>query len=251
MNLLLIGGAGRMGTMFRRRFAAAGHIAAVLDLEEGEPGLRPERLAQALPQARAVILCVPWSAVEETARQAAAFMRPDQPLLDICSVKVLPMRSMEAAFGGPVVGTHPLFGPEPAPQDNRIALTPGKNARDADLALADALFRSIGCETFVCAADEHDAASARIQSLNFASSAAYFALLSGHDGVERFLTPSCVRHKEAARKMLTRDAAMFREFTEANPFFPGAVREFQALLGKAADGGLEGLARDAAGFYGG
>ena len=58
-------------------------------------------------------------------------------------------------------------------------------------------------------------------------------------------------HKEAARKMLTQDAAMFREFTEANPYFPGAVREFQALLDKAAGGGLDELARDAAGFYGG
>ena len=38
-------------------------------------------------------------------------------LCDVCSVKVNPLAQMLEAYDGPVVGTHPLFGPEPKPED--------------------------------------------------------------------------------------------------------------------------------------
>jgi prephenate dehydrogenase len=70
-------------------------------------------------------------------------------------------------------------------------------------------------------------------------------------GLERFATPSFARSLEASRTMLTRDAAMFREFTGANPFFPEALAELQACLEQASAGGLETVSDLAASWYAG
>ena len=251
-ELLLIGGSGRMGTMFHKRWAAAGYTPYSLDLEKnasGQSALSTKRLDHLLPKVQAVVLCVPCSALAELSQLLAAKLAPEQILLDITSVKTLPMQLMQAAYSGPVVGTHPLFGPEPGPDATRVTLVRGDNAADRHVAFVEKIFRDIGCEPFLATAEEHDAASARVQSLNFVSSAAYFATLAKYKGLERYLTPSFTRHLGAARKLLTKDAAMFCEFTEANPFFAEALKDFQETLSKAGKGELSDVSCRASSWY--
>lgn len=251
-DLLLIGGNGRMGAMFHRRWAAAGYTPYSLDLEKsasGQGALSVERLNQLLPKVQAVVLCVPCSALAELSQLLATKLDPEQILLDITSVKTLPMQLMQTAYSGPVVGTHPLFGPEPGPDATRVTLVRGENAADRHVAFVEKIFCDIGCEPFLATAEEHDAASARVQSLNFVSSAAYFATLAKHRGLERYLTPSFTRHLDAARKLLTKDAAMFCEFTEANPFFAEALRDFQETLARAGKGELSDVSCSASSWY--
>ena len=250
--LLLIGGKGLMGSMLNRRWTAAGYATHCLDLEkndDGQSALSTVRLAQILPTMQAVVLCVPCSAVAELSRLLGAQLGQEQILLDITSVKALPMQWMQEGFAGPVVGTHPLFGPEPGPESTGVVLVRGDKARDRHAAFAEKLFRDIGCEPFFATAQEHDAATARVQSLNFVSSAAYFASIAGHKELERYITPSFTRHLESARKLLTKDAAMFCEFTEANPFFAQALHDFQETLRKTGQGGLAEVSRSAAAWY--
>ena len=108
-RVVIAGCRGRMGAMLMQRFARAQDIQPA--------GLsRPYRardVEDACRGARAVILCVPPEALAETAGKLVPHMEPGTILADITSVKELPMRQMEAAWTGPVVGTHPLFGPLP------------------------------------------------------------------------------------------------------------------------------------------
>jgi prephenate dehydrogenase len=53
-------------------------------------------------------------------------------LADICSVKVQPLHDMLAQTTTPVVGTHPLFGPQTLDAELRIAVTPGRDQAASD-----------------------------------------------------------------------------------------------------------------------
>lgn len=240
----IIGARGRMGAMLRERLAGAGYIVRGTDTADPE-----SEVAAVLARARIVLLCVPVSALPACLDGLAPHLTASHLLMDVTSVKVEPMRRMEEAFAGAVVGAHPMFGPEPLPEDLRVALVRGKNASEADCAEAAALFQSLGCEVFWTGAAQHDAGVARSQSLNFTLSAVFLAVLARHEGIRPFLTPSFKRHLASARKHLTQDAAMFLEFSARNPEFPGALEEFGKVLAEAASGRLPDIAAEAASWY--
>lgn len=125
-------------------------------------------------------------------------------LADICSVKVQPLRDMLSQTTTPVVGTHPLFGPETLDVELRIAVTPGRDQEATDN--LSSCFRDLGFSPFTTTADEHDKAMAYIQGLNFVTTVAYLCASPLENGIERFFTPSFGRRVEAATKMITQDA---------------------------------------------
>ena len=98
--------------MLSARWSAAGHTVAGLDLP-----LTDEVFAEALPGADAVFLCIPAGAMAEVLPHLVPHLDGRQILADITSVKMQPLGQMERAYAGPVVGTHPLFGPKPQPSD--------------------------------------------------------------------------------------------------------------------------------------
>jgi prephenate dehydrogenase len=63
-----------------------------------------------------VIICVPISAMPATLRQISPLLRKDAVVLDVCSVKIHPLRWMREYLPPEVsiLGTHPMFGPDSA-----------------------------------------------------------------------------------------------------------------------------------------
>ena len=232
----IVGDRGRMGSMLVRELRSAGYI-----VQGGDLPLTPEVLTQICAGAGVVILCVPAAAMEEVTQTLAPYVAPGTVLVDITSVKMLPLRAMEKNYAGPVVGTHPLFGPRPRPGYNAVCITPGGQAGEASVAAVEALFMAMGCTTFRSTAERHDRAMAAIQGLNFITSVAYFAMLSQRDDVLPFLTPSLQRRMDAARTMLTSDAELFTGIFGANPLSQEAVREYRSYLNLAAGGDVDVL----------
>ena len=152
---------------------------------------------------------------------------------------------MERAYAGPVVGTHPLFGPKPQPSDLRVCITPGAAATDTHIGLVEGLFKDMGCSTFRSTAEAHDSAAASIQGLNFISSLAYFATLAEHEELLPFITPSFRRRLEASRKLLTEDAPLFEWLFEANPMSQESIRQYRSFLNVAAGGDVNVLVQRA------
>ncbi|MDR2800441.1 MAG: prephenate dehydrogenase/arogenate dehydrogenase family protein [Desulfovibrio sp.] len=252
-GVCVVGDQGKMGRMFSERFRLAGYRVCGVDRRapEGQvPALDEKDLAHALADARIVLLCVPVGALEDALSFVAPRLDPGRHLLmDVTSVKSLPMLWMDEAYGGETVGAHPLFGPNPALADMRVALVQGGRAKDQSCAQAEELFRRIGCAVFWTSAREHDAGVGMAQSLNFALSAAFFCALARREGIKPFLTPSFRRHLESARKHLTQDTAMFCEFTALNPEFPAALAAYQGVLKEAAEGNLAEIAAEARVWY--
>ena len=233
----VIGSRGRMGAMLMERLEAAGRTAHGADLP-----LTPDVLAAACAGADVALLCVPAAVLGDVAYLVAPHLGAGAVLADIASVKMLPMRAMRKAYAGPVVGTHPLFGPKPRPGYNAVCVTPAGETDEAAVRAVEEVFESMGCATFRSTPEVHDRAMAVVQGLNFITSVAYFAMLSQRDDVLPFLTPSLQRRTEAARSMLTSDAALFTGIFEANPMSQDVVREYRSYLNLAAGGDVDVLA---------
>ena len=241
----IVGGQGAMGRFFASRLGACGFQVRTLD----KP-LRPEEVSRLVPGSSLLLLAVPPDAVEDVLDSLSGDL-PEQALLaDLCSVKVDPMRQMLARHSGAVVGTHPLFGPEP---DNgtplRVALVRGRGEQAYER--LHQLLLQAGLEPFPADAEEHDRAMAFIQGLNFATTAAYLASVSHDSSLEKYLTPSFQRRLAAARKMLTQDAELFEKLYEANPYSQEAVRCYRSYLGLAASGEMDLLLNRACWWWSG
>lgn len=243
MNRIVVAGCrGRMGAMLMERFRAA---------EDLEPvGLdRPytdEETAAACRKARVVLLCVPATAIPELVDILKPHMAPDTILADITSVKELPMQSMEEHWDGPVVGTHPLFGPVQAEGlELRVTIVPGRHAAEDDVRLVESLFQGFGCLTFRATARDHDMAEARIQGVNFITSAVYFAMTAEDPELLPYITPSFMRRMNATEKQLMDDGALFTWLFEANPHSQTMIRRYRNLLSLAAAGDVDLILRKA------
>lgn len=263
-TLAIVGHKGRMGALFATRLQQAGFTVRGVDLptptaherahnhagEGPSSGLDPQACAKALDGADALLICVPVHAYEEVLALLKPLLDPSLLLMDTGSAKMLPMRWMEAAHQGPVVGTHPLFGPTPSAVDApTLAVVPGAKALEAHVIAARHLFEAAGFGTFVTTAEAHDRAVAYVQCLNFLTSAAYFAAVPKSDEILPFLTPSFRRRLGEQKKLLIEDAPMFRAFTEANPMVGEALEQFRAALSQAEHGGSQAVAAQAARWY--
>jgi chorismate mutase/prephenate dehydrogenase len=103
--ITIVGGGGAMGRLFGGLFSAAGY--RVESLEAGESELAVERTAES----SLVLLAVP---IQRTCAVIAGLppLPRDCVLADITSVKRAPLSAMLSAHSGPVVGLHPMFGPD-------------------------------------------------------------------------------------------------------------------------------------------
>ena len=263
MKVVIIGHKGRMGQLLLQRWQQGSREDAGLDQKLVCSGPNQELVCSGLDQplheadlaascssADALMLCVPAAALREVAERCVPHLPPHCVLADITSVKARPMEIMQRLWSGPVVGTHPLFGPAPDPDmELPVTITPGQHAEEQHIALIESLFQRLGCRVFRSTADEHDKAMAAIQGLNFISSLAYFATLAQREELLPFLTPSFRRRQEAARKLLTEDAPLFEGLFEANPFSQELVRQYRSFLNVAAAGDIELLTARAAWWW--
>ena len=242
-SIAIVGARGQMGALFKRAFHKAGYQVTTLDRPYTD-----EAVAAALKDADLALISVPVTATRAVAERLAPFMPQGCILCDVCSVKVNPLAQMLAAYAGPVVGTHPLFGPViPEGFDPRVAITPGRGDHAPEAVAA--VFARAGFSPFASTAEEHDRAMAVVQGLNFITTTAYLAAARQTPGIENFRTPSFERRLEAARKMLTQDRELFQLISEDNPFLQETVRQFTAYLDLAAGGDLDLLSARASWWW--
>ena len=236
IRIVVAGCRGRMGSMLMERFQAQEGLDPVgLDLPYTD-----EETAVACRNAQVVLLCIPATAIPDIVKALKPHMAPNTILADITSVKELPMQNMEELWNGPVVGTHPLFGPvQAAGLELRVTIVPGQKAEESDVQLVESLFQGFGCLTFRASAREHDMAEAKIQGINFITSAVYFAMTAEDPQLLPYITPSFMRRMNATEKQLMDDGALFTWLFEANPHSQTMVRHYRNLLSLAAAGDVD------------
>lgn len=143
-----------------------------------DPALPPGSLAElhdvvltSLPIAAScpiVILAMPINRLDETVRAISPHLRPGSLVLDVGSVKTIPVEIMRRGLPEHVgiVATHPLFGPESARDGIRglkIAVCPVRGNHAPRVAAF--LRRVLGLNVIMTTPDAHDQEVATVQGL--------------------------------------------------------------------------------------
>jgi len=115
-----------------------------------------------------VLLSVTVESFEEIMKQISPYIRPQQVLMDVTSVKVLPVTAMHKYLKtGLILGTHPLFGPGAMGVRNQnFILTP---ASDEEQSLAQKIKDYLevrGAKVSLMTPQEHDEKMAIILGLS-------------------------------------------------------------------------------------
>lgn len=106
-NVVVIGGAGALGRVFVNLFERSNYKVSVVERDDWENGYAES----VLRTASLVIVSVPINLTESVI--AKLTMLPENCVLaDITSIKAKPLEAMLSVHNGPVVGLHPMFGPD-------------------------------------------------------------------------------------------------------------------------------------------
>ncbi len=106
-DVVVVGGHGQLGQMFVHMFELSGYNVEIIEVNDWG------RADKILSTAGLVLLSVPVSSTKAII-EGLSRLPKDCVLADVTSVKSVPLKAMLKAHGGPVVGLHPMFGPDVA-----------------------------------------------------------------------------------------------------------------------------------------
>ncbi len=171
--VVVVGGRGQMGQLFGRMLSLSGYQVRSLDAEDWP------RADEILSGAGMVVISVPIHVTEEVIGRLPA-LPPDCLLVDLTSVKQGPMAAMLDAHGGPVLGLHPMFGPDVESMAKQVvAYCEGRHPQ-AGAWLLDQL-QVWGAQLYPVTPPVHDESMALIQALRHFSTFAYGLHLAAED----------------------------------------------------------------------
>ncbi|MBN3875453.1 MAG: bifunctional chorismate mutase/prephenate dehydrogenase [Nostoc sp. JL23] len=148
-QITIIGGCGRMGKLFKEQLSLVGNNVSVLESDDWEYA------DQLLSQAELVLVSVPIEHTVDVIKRAAKYLAPTTALCDLTSIKTQPNQAMIEHHSGPVMGLHPMFGPNVKSFfGQKVVVCPGRNDDSFQWFLD--WIKSQGGELIVCTPEEHD-----------------------------------------------------------------------------------------------
>ncbi|MTH48424.1 bifunctional chorismate mutase/prephenate dehydrogenase [Intestinirhabdus alba] len=103
--VVIVGGGGQMGRLFEKMLTLSGYQVRILEQQDWD------RAEDLVADAGMVIVSVPIHLTEQVIARLPR-LPADCILADLASVKNGPLKAMLAAHDGPVLGLHPMFGPD-------------------------------------------------------------------------------------------------------------------------------------------
>ncbi|MBN2706500.1 MAG: bifunctional chorismate mutase/prephenate dehydrogenase [Deltaproteobacteria bacterium] len=157
-KILLVGGGGAMGRLFARWFKASGYEVRILEVGDWD---RVDELCAGLDMA---LVSVPIAETVNTVKRLAPHLHEACILADLTSVKEPTVKAMLANFSGPVLGFHPMFGPDtPSMERQIVVVTPGRESLENRWPAEQ--FAAWGGVVVRADAVEHDEIMAVVQAL--------------------------------------------------------------------------------------
>jgi prephenate dehydrogenase len=237
MNVGIIG-YGRFGAAMAQLARDATFAVQAIDPRAEVPdGLRAQSLEALCAWAELLVVAVPVPAMRALFGSLQPLLRPTQLVLDVGSVKVLPVAVMREVLGTnvPWVGTHPLFGPASlsrAERPLRVVVCPAPEHPEA-ADRAEALFQQLGCEVLRQTPEVHDRTMAQTHALTFFIAK---ALIDLGVGANLTFTPPSFRAIAHTIELVRVDAGhLFTSISRSNPFAAEARLAFMRALQASHD----------------
>lgn len=164
-KVVVVGGGGALGARFVSLFTRSGYEVAVLEQQDWPDA---ETICA---DAALVLLAVPITLTAQLINKLPA-LPADCVLADITSIKQQPLNAMLQQHKGPVVGLHPMFGPDITNLVKQVVVVCHGRDESQYLWLLKQL-NVWGAELAVKQAAEHDSAMQLIQAMRHFSSLVY------------------------------------------------------------------------------
>ncbi|ANU37318.1 bifunctional chorismate mutase/prephenate dehydrogenase [Vibrio scophthalmi] len=169
-SVVIVGGKGQLGGLFGRMFTLSGYQVKVLGSQDWH------RAEEILDGAGLVVVTVPIHLTEGVIEKLST-LPEDCILCDLTSIKTKPLQAMLNVHRGPVVGLHPMFGPDvPSLAKQVIVYCDGRGEEHYQWLLKQ--FSIWGASLCQIEASEHDHGMTLIQALRHFTSFAYGRHLS-------------------------------------------------------------------------
>ncbi len=171
--VVVIGGGGSLGRVFVDMFTRSGFDVAVIEQHDW-PTADPLLKAAGL-----VLVSVPIIHTEAIIQRLTQ-LSPECILADVTSIKAAPLAAMLLSHSGPVLGLHPMFGPDVSSLVKQVTVVcHGRHPEQYQWLLKQ--MSMWGCTLYECDAQEHDNAMAFIQVMRHITTIVYGDHLSQED----------------------------------------------------------------------
>src|SRR5574344_638602 len=228
-SIVVIGGAGQLGRLFVNMFRLSGYRVEILERDDWP------RAEPMLSQAGMVVVAVPIDATCEVIDKLG-MLPADCILVDLTSVKSQPLTHMLAVHAGPVLGLHPMFGPDVSSLAKQVVVCCAGRQEAAYQWLLDQM-RIWGVRLHSVSAEEHDEAMSLIQALRHFTSFVYGVHLSEENAdLKRLLALSSPIYRlELAMvgRLFAQDPALYADIILSSPRNVQMIRRYHQRMGEA------------------
>lgn len=224
-------GYGRFGRALADLMERGGFSVAAFDPHASAPPVVPT-VREVLQGASWVVLAVPVHRFRAALEALAPHLRPDQVVVDVCSVKTGPERALRQVLGDriPWAATHPLFGPVSLARGERpltVVVCPNER-HPAAVAEVSRLFATLGCRVVEQGVEDHDRRMAETHALAFFIAK---GLLDVGAADDPSLAPPSFRAMLGTIAAVREDAGhLFYAIEHENPFAGPARRRLLEVL---------------------
>ncbi|MCP8307883.1 MAG: prephenate dehydrogenase/arogenate dehydrogenase family protein [archaeon] len=165
MKIAIIGGAGNMGKWFCNFFLKQGYEVIVsgrirqklIDLSKEIPVKVAENNIEAVKKADIIMISVLLQNFEDVVREFAPYIKKNQIVLDITSVKEIPVDIMHRYIKkGTILGTHPVFGPGAKDTNQNFVLTPSNEKEEKYARELETWLEERGFKVSIMSPRKHD-----------------------------------------------------------------------------------------------
>ena len=216
---------------FGRLFEASGHQVKIIDKEDW-----PVQ-ASDLVETNLVIISVPID-VTLTAISELPELPADCILADVTSTKTAPLKAMLEKHPGPVVGLHPMFGPDVQSLTNQtIIVSEGRQPAAYDWLMEQ--FEAWGGQLSHTSAEDHDHAMALIQVMRHFSTVAYGNHLKAEGAnlgqITELSSPIYRLELAMVGRLFAQDPGLYTEIIFSNPGNVQMMRRYSERFSELLD----------------
>ncbi|TKB49350.1 bifunctional chorismate mutase/prephenate dehydrogenase [Ferrimonas sediminicola] len=211
--VVIVGGAGKLGTLFSQLFRLSGYEVRILDKQDWPN-------AEAIfSGAGVVVVSVPIHDTTQVIERLPT-LPDDCVLLDLTSIKQAPLAAMLARHPGPVVGLHPMFGPDLASLAKQVVVVcHGREERKYAWLLEQ--IRIWGARLHEASAAEHDQAMQLVQAMRHFTAFVYGAHLRREradlDQLLQFSSPIYRLELAMVGRLFAQDARLYGDIIFSQP----------------------------------
>ncbi len=165
-SVVIVGGEGKLGGLFSQMFKLSGYQVKLLDKDDWQ------QAETIFDGAGLVIVTVPISITCDLIASKLTCLPQSSILADLTSIKEKPLTAMLEAHKGPVVGLHPMFGPDVGSLAKQVVVVCHGRDTEKYLWLLEQI-KIWGARIVEAEAEKHDKAMQLVQAMRHFSTFVY------------------------------------------------------------------------------